>query len=100
MRSDWRTITRDNITSIYGGPAASRLADPDNAQRVSEWLLQESFDATGNHILYEYATDNPQLYTDDDTSIRLPEIFEQYRAATQLIYPADFDDGNLPASRV
>jgi hypothetical protein len=38
----WRTITRDNITSIYGGIAASRIADPDNARRVYEWLLQET----------------------------------------------------------
>ena len=34
-----------------------------------EWLLQETFDATGNHILYEYARDNPQLYTHEDPSI-------------------------------
>jgi hypothetical protein len=80
----WRTITKDNMTSIYGGRAASRIADPDNAQRVYEWLLQETFDATGNHILYEYAKDNPQLYTDEDPSKRLPEIFEQHRSATQL----------------
>jgi len=36
----WRTITRDNITSIYGGSASSRLADPGDAHRVYEWLLQ------------------------------------------------------------
>src|SRR5207249_2030377 len=62
----WRATTKDNITSIYGGSSASRLADPDNAQRVYEWLLHETFDATGNHILYEYATDNPKLYTHED----------------------------------
>ena len=91
----WRTITRDNVTSIYGGTAASRLADPDNAQRVYEWLLHETFDATGNHILYEYAKDDPQLYTDDDPDVRLPEIFEQHRAATQL-YIRRIYYGNLP----
>jgi hypothetical protein len=91
----WRTITRDNVTSIYGGTAASRLADPDNAQRVYEWLLHETFDATGNHILYDYATDDPQLYTDDDPNVRLPELFEQHRAATQL-YVRRIYYGNLP----
>jgi RHS repeat-associated protein len=91
----WRTITRDNVTSIYGGRMASRIADPDNAQRVYEWLLQETFDATGNHILYEYARDDPRLYTDADPSIRLPEIFEQHRTAMQL-YLRRIYYGNLP----
>ena len=61
----WRAITKDNITSIYGGTASSRIADPENEARVYEWLLQETFDSTGNHILYEYARDNPQLYTNE-----------------------------------
>ena len=91
----WRTITRDNVTSIYGGTAASRLADPANAQRVYEWLLHETFDATGNHILYEYAADDPQLYTNDDPDVRLQEIFEQHRAATQR-YIRRISYGNLP----
>jgi hypothetical protein len=91
----WRTITKDNVTSIYGGRAASRIADPDNAQHVYEWLLQETFDATGNHILYEYAKDNPQLYTGEEPSIRLHEIFEQNRSATQL-YIRRIYYGNLP----
>jgi RHS repeat-associated protein len=91
----WRTITKDNITSIYGGRAASRIADPDSAQRVYEWLLQETFDATGNHVLYEYARDDPRLYTGEDPSLRLPEIFEQNRSATQL-YLRRIYYGNLP----
>ena len=91
----WRTITKDNVTSLYGATAASRLADPDNAQRVYEWLLHETFDAIGNHILYEYARDNPQLYTNDDPSLRLPDIFEQHRSATQL-YIRRISYGNLP----
>ena len=91
----WRTITRDNVTSLYGNTAASRLADPDNAQRVYEWLLHETFDATGNHILYDYATDDPQLYADGAPDIRLPEIFEQHRAATQR-YIRRMYYGNLP----
>ena len=41
----WRATTKDNITSIYGGTSSSRIADPENEQRVYEWLLQETFDA-------------------------------------------------------
>ena len=92
----WRAITRDNITSIYGGTSSSRVADPENEQRVYEWLLQETFDATGNHILYEYARDNPQLYTNENPDLGLDAIFEQNRKATQLyirrIYYGNFPD--------
>jgi hypothetical protein len=92
----WRAITKDNITSIYGATSASRVADPENEQRVYEWLLQETFDATGNHILYEYARDNPQLYANGDPELGLDAIFEQNRNATQLyirrIYYGNFPD--------
>ena len=91
----WRATTKENITSIYGGSSASRIADPENAQRVYEWLLQETFDATGNHILYEYAKDNPKLYTHEDPSLDLPAIFDRNRNATQL-YIRRIYYGNLP----
>ena len=75
----WRTITRDNVTSVYGGTSASRIADPDNEQRVYEWLLQETFDATGNHILYEYAQGQPTALHRRRSQRRLDAIFEHNR---------------------
>jgi hypothetical protein len=69
-----RAATKDNITSIYGGSPASRIADPIDANHVYEWLLQETFDATGNHIRYEYAKDNPELDTHQDPSVDLSAI--------------------------
>jgi hypothetical protein len=54
----WRATTRDNITSIYGRTPDVRIADPDNPQRVYEWLLQETFDPKGNHVLYVYARED------------------------------------------
>jgi RHS repeat-associated protein len=91
----WRATTKENITSIYGGSLASRIADPENAHHVYEWLLQETFDATGNHIRYEYAKDNPKLYTHDDPGLDLPAIFDRNRNATQL-YIRRIYYGNLP----
>lgn len=65
----WRAVTRDNVTSVYGRTTAARiLATPaDGGQtRVFEWLLEETYDARGNHILYEYAEesgpDRPEVY--------------------------------------
>ena len=57
----WRAITRDNVTSIYGRGATARVFDPDYPSHVFEWLLQETFDAKGNHVLYEYAAEPPDL---------------------------------------
>ena len=71
----WRATTRDNVTSLYGKSAAARVADPVNPRRVFQWLLEESFDAKGNHILYEYVQEIPDWPAD--------AIFENNRKATQ-----------------
>ncbi|MEK8029820.1 SpvB/TcaC N-terminal domain-containing protein [Ideonella sp. DXS29W] len=90
----WRTITKDNITHLFGVSAQARLSDPADARHVAEWLLQESFDAFGNHCLYEYAADDPVLY-DADAPQRLNDIYEQRRSATQR-YLRRIYYGNLP----
>ena len=91
----WRTITKDNVTSMFGDTAATRLSDPDDEQRVYEWLLHETYDALGNHTLCEYAADDPSLYDDDNADLRLPEIFEQRRRPTNR-YLRRVYYGNLP----
>ncbi len=50
----WRTISRDNVTRIYGQSTTARLADPDKATRVFQWLLEEERDEVGNVTRYEY----------------------------------------------
>src|SRR5438094_360771 len=52
--SHWRSISRDNVTTLYGLTAASRIADSADTQRVFSWLICESFDDRGNAIVYEY----------------------------------------------
>lgn len=91
----WRAITKDNVTSIYGRSPASRLADPDDPSRVYQWLLEESRDAFGNSILYEYAADDPRLYSHEEPALALSQIFESNRRATQL-YVRRVCYGNLP----
>jgi hypothetical protein len=54
----WRTITPDNLTSLYGTTAASRIADPGDPLRVWSWLLCETYDDRGNAIAYEYAAED------------------------------------------
>ncbi|HEV3076951.1 MAG TPA: SpvB/TcaC N-terminal domain-containing protein [Thermoanaerobaculia bacterium] len=54
----WRTISRDNLTSLYGDSAASRIADPESPDRVFGWLLSRSWDDRGNLVVYEHKADD------------------------------------------
>jgi RHS repeat-associated protein len=56
----WRTISKDNVTSLFGYDASahSRIADPDNPAHVFSWLLDWSFDDRGNTIRYVYKSED------------------------------------------
>lgn len=59
----WRSITRDNVTTLYGKDNNSRIFDPAdsspaNPTRVFSWLICESYDDKGNAIVYGYAAEN------------------------------------------
>ncbi len=54
----WRSISRDNVTTLYGNSAASRVADPSDTARVLTWLVCESYDDRGNAMRYEYAAED------------------------------------------
>lgn len=53
----WRSISGDNIATVYGRTTDSRIEDPDAPDgfpRVFSWLICESYDDKGNAIYYEY----------------------------------------------
>ncbi|HVK29951.1 MAG TPA: SpvB/TcaC N-terminal domain-containing protein, partial [Nocardioides sp.] len=50
----WRTITRENVLSVYGRSPDARIADPTDARRVFSWLLEETRDDRGNVVCYRY----------------------------------------------
>jgi RHS repeat-associated protein len=50
----WRSYSRENILSLYGKDAGSRITDPDNAQQIFSWLICEVRDDKGNAVLYTY----------------------------------------------
>ena len=54
----WHSISRDNVTTLYGKTANSRISDPGDPGRVFTWLICESYDDKGNAIVYEYAAEN------------------------------------------
>ena len=77
--SFWQSVDRDNVSSVYGSDPSSRIADPVAPERVFGWLLQETFDARGNHVLQEYRVEDeagvppsPAQGTGRSTAARYP----------------------------
>jgi RHS repeat-associated protein len=68
--SYWRVVTKENTVHLFGRTENARVFDPQNPQRVFQWLIQETTDAHGNKIRYHYEAD------DDAT----PEAGHDYRA--------------------
>lgn len=54
----WRTISRDNLTTLYGLSEESRIYDPSYPARIYTWLICESYDDKGNAMIFEYAKEN------------------------------------------
>jgi Salmonella virulence plasmid 65kDa B protein len=54
----WRSISRDNVTTLYGKTAESRIADSDDPARIFSWLICQSYDDKGNAVIYEYVKEN------------------------------------------
>lgn len=49
----WRTISRENVTMLYGTDTDSRITDP-GGPRTFSWLPTTSYDDRGNAAVYEY----------------------------------------------
>jgi hypothetical protein len=64
----WRTITADNVTSVFGLSPGARVANPDNPQQVFRWLLEATFDALGHVALYEYKAEDLAGVSPSDVS--------------------------------
>lgn len=50
----WRSISRDNVLTLYGKDADSCIADPGNPRRIFSWSICETRDDKGNAVLYDY----------------------------------------------
>ena len=56
--SHWRTISKENVTAIFGLDANSLIVDPEDARRVFSYLICLTFDDKGNATAYEYAQED------------------------------------------
>jgi len=50
----WRIITKENVTTLFGWSDASRIADPNDARKIYQWLPEFVFDDHGNCSQYVY----------------------------------------------
>ncbi|MFZ2900360.1 MAG: SpvB/TcaC N-terminal domain-containing protein [Saprospiraceae bacterium] len=68
----WRSISKDNILTLYGKDGHSRIADPDDPTRVFSWLICETRDDKGNAVVYEYKSE-------DGADVDLTQVHERNR---------------------
>lgn len=88
----WRSITRDNVTTLYGQDNDSRIFDPadpapSHPTRVFSWLICHSFDDKGNATSYEYARE-------DAAQIDLSQASEERRVRAAGRYLRRIQYGN------
>lgn len=60
----WTATDTRGTKFTFGMTAASRQADPDDAGRVRQWLLEKVEDVNGNFITFTYSHDAGQVYPD------------------------------------
>ncbi len=75
----WRSISRDNVTTLFGTDARSRVGDPGDPARVFTWLACESYDDKGNAMVYEYVAE-------DDAGVDRSQLNERNRVRTAQRY--------------
>lgn len=92
----WRSISRENITTLYGKTENSRISDPDDPLHIFSWLICESYDDKGNAIIYEYVKE-------DSTKVDLSAVHEKNRSQKSHSanrYLKRIKYGNLPSRLV
>ena len=55
----WLVHGADGSLHLFGRIETARKTDPQDPNRVVAWLLQESMNARGEHICYEYKQEDP-----------------------------------------
>ncbi|SFE35143.1 SpvB/TcaC N-terminal domain-containing protein [Nitrosomonas sp. Nm166] len=83
----WRSISKDNILTLYGRNSNSRIADPADPRKIFSWLICETRDEKGNAILYEYHQEN-------DAGVDLMQANERNRSRAANRYIKRIRYGN------
>jgi RHS repeat-associated protein len=60
----WRVITKENVTTLFGWSAAARISDPQDVNKIFEWLPEFVFDDKGNCSQYIYKKEDSEGFDD------------------------------------
>lgn len=81
--SYWKVLSANNTTSLYGISDKGRIYDPQQPEHIFEWLLELSYDAHGNKVVYNYKAGDtvnipasPSNTGRDFTSQRYPDTIQ------------------------
>jgi len=85
----WRSISRDNCSASTADRPA-RIADPEHAEHVFSWLLEETRDDRGNVVCYRYKAGTLRA------SIQRRKRGQSLRPATGRFAPVRHDCTALP----
>lgn len=83
----WKSVSKDNVTSLYGSDASSRIADPNSPRRIFSWLLSLTYDDVGNVAIYQYKP--------EDSESVPPALHELHRQIAANRYLKSIRYGNL-----
>jgi RHS repeat-associated protein len=75
----WRSISKDNILTVYGSTSESRVSDSANPNHIFSWLICQSYDDKGNAIVYDYVAEN-------DDNVDLSHVNERNRVSSANRY--------------
>jgi len=88
----WLIYRADGSQHLFGKTPAARRADSNAPSRVGEWLLEESMNAHGEHIVYEY--------TPDEVTARGPADNRAQRYLSRVCYGNFTADSQLYLCKV
>lgn len=91
----WRTVSGDNVITIFGWDNSSRIFDPNDTDAahptsIFTWLPSETYDDKGNAMAYKYARE-------DSRGVNTAKSNERHRDATSRssnLYPKRILYGN------
>ncbi|NEJ83768.1 hypothetical protein GR268_45780, partial [Rhizobium leguminosarum] len=56
----WKVTSKNHIISIFGKTDQAKIVDPNNPSHIFTWLLEESYNTTGDHQLFLYKQENTE----------------------------------------
>ncbi|KAL8903375.1 MAG: hypothetical protein Q9207_003966 [Kuettlingeria erythrocarpa] len=96
----WRSISPENLITVFGQTDESRIYDHDNAgrKRIFSWLVSESYDGRGNAMRYIYKSENSDGLQDGQT-MAMCELGRASLSRGRMKYLKSIKYGNRCPSR-